>query len=291
MTILVSNVSEELIVMLSDSTITTTHIQDEQGNYFNEYETGSKFYKFPGIGCVTTWGDHTYNRLSSFLQRQGTLSVNTHSIDDLATLVHRYIADEYRKDNTDEIGFHIGGFNRDGRPRLYHTFWGFDRPRREGQELPTIHLYDHSNLGFLYNGRNDLAHIVITSFLNQIGRGEDTRFDLSRPLGRICLCDFVARFAAEITPQVGPPFVIHLIFPDNSIEKIENTSFSPISVENMLSVLPKVASLRDGSRLDSIGDNDNSYRLTSGTVSVFSETPSPYGGGTICNILPSGTGG
>ena len=45
MTILVSSVSKKLIVMLSDSTITTTHVTDEQGNYFNEYETGSKFNK------------------------------------------------------------------------------------------------------------------------------------------------------------------------------------------------------------------------------------------------------
>lgn len=271
MTILVSSVSQDLIVMLSDSTITTTHVVDEQGNYFNEYETGSKFFTFPGVGCITTWGDHTYNRLGSFLQGQ-RISANTHSVEDLAALAHRYVVEEYRKDETDEVGYHIGGFDRGGRPHLYHAFWGFDRPKPEEQTSPTDRFYEHSDWVFLYNGRNDLAHIVITTLMKQIERGEDTRFDLRTPIGLIGLCDFVARFAAEMTPQVGPPFVIHLVFPDNSIEKIENTSFSPISIQSMAAVLPKL------------------HRQKS-TALPRSPAVNPYQGGTMDYILPSGIRG
>lgn len=234
MTIIVSTISPKLIVMLSDSTITVTHHQEE-GDSFNEYETASKYHLFPGVGCITTWGDHTYNKLGKFLQRQNISQAN-HSVVELAELTHKYICEDYSKD--EELGFHIGGFDRAGMPRLYHSFWGFDRPSQ--LNVPTDHLYDHSDWVFLYNGRNDLAHVVINAFMNEIEKERDIRFDLKTPIGRICLCDFVARFAAEITPQVGPPFIMHLIFPDNSIERIENTSFSPLSLQSINSALPKL---------------------------------------------------
>ena len=97
MTILVSSVSPNIIVMLSDSAVTITHYQKE-GDSFNEYETGSKYYIFPGVGCITTWGDRTFNRLGQYLQKQG-ISSKTHSVKDLAELTHKYIRDEYSKDD------------------------------------------------------------------------------------------------------------------------------------------------------------------------------------------------
>jgi hypothetical protein len=43
------------------------------------------------------------------------------------------------------------------------------------------------------------------------------------------LGDFVARFAAELTPEVGPPFRTILISPENQVRRLENDSFCPIA--------------------------------------------------------------
>ncbi len=285
MTILVSSVSSSIIVMLSDSLVTTTHYQEE-GDSYNEYETGSKYYVFPGVGCITTWGDRTFNRLGQYLHQQG-ISPKTHSVRELAELTHKYICDEYSKE--DELGFHIGGFDRAGKPCLFHVFWGFDRPRPPQQTKPTDHLYDHSDWFFLYNGRNDLANVVITAFKEQIESKQEVRFDLNTPLGRISLCDFIARFASEITPQVGPPFVINLIFPDNSIEKIVNTAYSPISLQSIASVIPKlspISNFQQSNEITVLG-----IMPVSPSGSMPTGTPSigpPYEesqGGTISYIL------
>ena len=284
MTILVSTVFQKLIVMLSDSTITTTHFTDDQGNYFNEYESGSKYYRFPGVGCITTWGDHTYNRLGAFLQKQ-RISPSTHSVNDLADLTYKYIVEEYRKDEHDELGFHIGGFGRDNRPHLYHAFWGFDRPKPKHQLSPKPDKYDHSDWVFLYNGHNDLADTVIGAFKKQLESGQETRFNIKTFIGRICLCDFIARFAAEVTPEVGPPFVMHLVFADNSIEKIENNSFSPISLQAIAPVLPRL--LQDKSNTPPPSSppnrpppNPSDYCVPTGTgaSTLLSDNPTYYGG-------------
>ena len=169
-------------------------------------------------------------------------------------------------------------------------FWGFDRPRLPQQIEPTDYLYDHSDWVFLYNGRNDLANVVITAFKEQIDSNQEVRFDLKTPLGRVSLCDFIARFASEITPQVSPPFVINLIFPDNSIEKVENTSYSPISLQSIASVIPRLSPMPNFPQ-----NNENevlgilpikpSGSMPTGTPKIeprYEQTQ----GGTISYILP-----
>ncbi len=296
MTILVSTVTRELIIMLSDSVITTTHFQ-EDGNYFVEYEESSKYYKFPGIGCITTWGDQTYNQLGRFLQGH-PISKDTHTIVDLANLVLNYLNDIFPKDLNLEIGFHVGGFDRDKCPRLFHVFWGYDRPRPPDQEAPGVHLYDHSDWVFLYNGRNDLAHSVIATLYNEIINRNEIRFELSTAIGRISFCDFIARFAAEMTPQVGPPFVINLVFSDNNIERVVNPSLNPINVYTLTSVLPKLVNIKITNENSSIyieqdnsisrGDWGGSPTGTSSDPQLSIEMNPASSPGTITKIPPSG---
>jgi hypothetical protein len=288
MTILVSSVSKDVIVMLSDSVFTVTHCQEE-GDSFNEYETGSKYYRFPGVGCITTWGDHTYNRLGQYLQKQN-ISAKSHSIKELAELTHKYLREEYSKAKDDELGFHIGGFDKGGKPCLYHAFWGFDRPKPPQQTDPTVHFYNHSDWVFLYNGRNDLANVVITTLKEQIEAGQEVRFNLQTPLGRISLCDFIARFASEITLQVGPPFVINLIFPDNSVEKVENTSYSPISIQSMASIVPKLSQPSKMGVLSTPPIKQGGRSMPTGTSPIYSPDNQPTQGGTISYILPKDGG-
>lgn len=225
MTLVFSNNSPDLLVMSADSAI-TLEFSDHK-----EYDASSKSLKYPGIGCITTWGERSGNRLGDFLDGR-RISADSHSVADLADITYRYLTEEYRPHEygLGEVGYHVGGFDRQGQPRLYHIFWGFDRPRQPEQTSPKYERYDHTESAFLYNGRNDLADTLVNLLIRQVQAGREVRFDLARRLGRVKFCDFVTRFAAEITPEVGPPFFYHLIFPDNSIETLRNDSFSPLEL-------------------------------------------------------------
>ncbi len=239
MTIVFSAAARDLIVMTVDSAVTLDFADTR------EYTTGRKSYLFPGVGCITTWGARAGNQIGSYLDRQ-EVSPDQHSVDDLAILTYRYLTEEYRPHefNLDDVGYHVAGFDRNGQPRLFHIFWGFDRPRPAEQTRQKYEKYDHSpNLKgtfFLYNGRNDLAHVVVLTLLNQVSRGTPTRFDLATPVGLVRFGDFIARFAGELTPEVGPPFLTYLISPQNQAKRIQNGGFSPIAVEEVLCKLKEL---------------------------------------------------
>jgi hypothetical protein len=224
--------SDRLIVMTADSAV-TLDFEDHR-----EYEIDTKAYPFHRVGCVTTWGERTGNRIGEFLglKQKRNISADTHSVEDLANLVNQYLTEAYRPDesNLDEVGYHVAGFDRAGHARLYHVFWGFDRPKPPEQISPQYQKYDHSNAWFLFNGRNDLAQTVVNPLITQIAVGNDVRFDLATPLGLAQFSEFVARFSAELTREVGPPFFTYLIAPQNRIEMIENRTFCPTRSEDFL---------------------------------------------------------
>ncbi len=278
MTILVSNPSTDFIIMLSDSAITDEHLQ-EDGTSFQTYDRGSKTIPYDGVGCITTWGDQTGNRLRTYLQRYNIYQTKPR-ISELAGYVKQYLEREYPKSPDQELGFHVAGFE-DGKPKLYHVFWGFNRPKQSGETNKSVHSPDHSDEFLVYNGRNDLAEELINTLIDEIRSGQEIRFDPSTPIGRITLCDFIARFASEITPQVGPPFDMRLIFPDNSIEKIENMSLSPISLESACAVLPKL--FQQARSADKEAQNWDYYKGSLGAESADFPNGNvpPYSGGTV----------
>lgn len=220
---------DQLIVMTVDSAV-TLDFEDSP----REYDKGRKAYCFPGVGCVTTWGARDHNRVGEFLDKQD-ISPDTHSVNDLADLVEQYLTEQYRPHelNLNDVGYHVAGFDQDGQARLYHIFWGFDRPTPPWQTCRKYARYDHTSpapiTGLLYNGRNDLADVVVRTLLDEIGKGGDARFNLGTHIGLTCFGDFVARFAAELTPEVAPPFFTHLISPRNQVELIKNDTFCPVS--------------------------------------------------------------
>lgn len=231
-------IPRSLIVMAVDSAV-TNDFGDKR-----EYVEGAKAFWLEGVGCVTTWGERTGNRVSDFLWRQNILP-QTHSVEDLADLVEEYLTQEYqpRDAGLGEVGYHVAGFDGHGTDRLYHVFYGFDRPRRADEHEPQYKRCDHSPPGnltaFLFNGRHDLAYIVVTKLLAEVQGGGDTRYNPSTPAGVACLADFVVRFAGELTPQVGPPFLISLISPTNRRFLIHNPGFRPIADTWHSQVVPR----------------------------------------------------
>jgi hypothetical protein len=278
MTIVISCPSSDFIIMLSDSAITNEHLQ-EDGTVHEDYETGSKTICYQGIGCITRWGDNIRFPLRSYLE-QYRIPQTKPSVSDLKEFVRQYL-DGYSKESPDGVlGFHVAGFENE-RPKLYHVFFAHNQPPQP--EPKAVHAPDQSGENLLFNGRNDLAFMAIRTLQYEMSQRK-TRFDIKTPLGRILMCDFIARFVAEITPQVGPPFEINIVFPDNTIDRIINPSLSPISLHVALPVLSKIlgqsahtssvsqwGKISSSSQLDLASQQkDNSVQISSaGTVALL----------------------
>jgi hypothetical protein len=240
MTVVFSGVLADMIVMTVDSAV----VLDFENS--REYETGRKSYMFSGVGNVTTWGARDCNRIGEFLDKQ-KISSGSHSVDELTDLVWQYLTEEYRPDelNLDDVGYHVAGFNRRREPRLYHIFWGFDRPPNLNQTRREYKKYNHSpslgEIAYLYNGRNDLADIVVRTLLDEVEKGAAMRFDPRTHEGLVRLGDLVVRFAAEVTPEVEPPFFTYLISPLNKAVTIKNDGICPIDLQIISQKLGELA--------------------------------------------------
>jgi hypothetical protein len=227
MTVIFSIATSNSIIMSADSTLTIDFGEKR------EYDSCRKAYMVQDIGCVTTWGARDNNFIGRHLESKHD-SLIKGSIKDLSYDVYDYLKNEYRPNELglEDVGFHIGGFDNLGKPKLFHVYWGFERPKSPKQEFQEFSIHDHSprfnELSFLYNGRNDLAENVINILLNEISIGKESRFNLTTVVDRVCFSDLVMRFASEITPEVGPPFVTYLISKKNEYQILKNERLSPI---------------------------------------------------------------
>jgi hypothetical protein len=229
MTIVVSLAFPSFIVMANDSAV----VRDfEDGP--REYVTGRKWWAKPGIGVVTMWGARDGNNLSSHLDR-ASLDPATHSVDELALAVLNYVVAEYRpRDHKiGDTGYHIGGLDRERRLRLFHVFWNAEGSPGALDSLGAYTLQDQSpgtdTARFLYNGRNDLADKVISALTAELGRGAHVRFGRTAPeIGR--LAHFILRFAAELSPEVGPPFCVHFLNANGRMSRHCLAIMTPLSL-------------------------------------------------------------
>ncbi len=241
MTIVFSGVlPNEFIAMTVDGAVT---FDFEDGH--REYTSGQKAFPVPGVGCVTTWGARDHNHIGRFLaERQSSLK--DYSVNELADLVYNYLTADYKPRDlgVGEVGYHVAGFDANGNACLYHIFWGFDRPRPPEQIHPKYEKYVHTPrsglIELLYNGRNELADVMVRTLIEEINRGHAVRFDLRAPLELACFGDFVVRFAAELTPEVGLPIDTYLISPRNKVEQIRNDKLCPIDRNEVLQKLIKL---------------------------------------------------
>lgn len=239
MTIVFSIATHNLIVMTADSAIVTDFTPlNYKSEPQREYATGQKIFLFPGIGCLSTWGELTQNKIEDFLRKQD-ISPDSHSVIDLINFAYKYLTKEFspHEFSLNDLGYHIAGFDTKKSPHLNHVFY-------ELKSEAVYHNNDHSPsngaVSFLYNGRNDLAHPVVGMLIEQIKSGKDTNFNLENPQDLVYIGDFVARFASEITPEVAPPFTTHIISPNNEVETIKNNTLSPIKREEIEKCLNKL---------------------------------------------------
>lgn len=234
MTIVFTSVTPQMICMTADRAV--TRIVNQQ---FREYDTGPKLFPFPGIGCVTTWGARDHNRIREHLEEQ-RLAAGEHNVNDLAAIVDGFLRKTYRPHTypLDDVGYHVAGFDNEQQPRLYHIFWGFNRPKNPRQKHRHYQKQPHSYEGwplplFLYNGRNDIADRVVRSLLYEMREVDVANQNFSYSATIVRFGDLVARFAAELTQEVGPPFETAIISPNNQIEVMTNNSYGPLDDERI----------------------------------------------------------
>lgn len=274
-------------------TVTVDHaVVDEFPDRQTEYRTGPKARYFDQVGCFAVWGD-LRNRITRELALKPP---QLNCFEDLDHFVEKFLTESagpnYFGDSTAEVGYHIAGFDSEGKARLYHRFWGYPRPNPN--QMPADYYFsDHSPtpekpLQLVYNGRNDIADSVISLLIREIDAQRGVRFDLRNPIDVACLGDFVARMAAELTREVAPPFTTYLILPDNGIMPFSNDDYSPIdrNVMEQLHTLVQLPELRLGhvSPIDATRGAHPSLSPASGIEFYgsrpYSNRPLPYTGGT-----------
>lgn len=243
MTVVFTAQSDKIIVMSVDSAVTRSFPK------FREYGTGRKWYFYPGVGCISTWGARGHNQVDRFLEGH-SISEGTHDIETLADLVRVYLHEVYRPHaiDVDEVGYHVAGFDSERRPRLWRISYVFNHPRPVGKTEPKYEASEHpppeGGANFHYNGRSDLVNPLVTTVINQLEAGAAVTFDLASPVDLVRLSDFVIRFAAEITPEVGPPFITHVIGRDNRGVQLINREQSPLALEEISSKLREINPIR-----------------------------------------------
>jgi hypothetical protein len=209
MTVVFTAVSQKVVLMAVDSAV-----QLDFGTS-REYDTGRKLWWFPGVGGVSTWGARDANHIGRFLEREWSVP-GSRDVEALARDVHGFLVGEFAPDldQRPDVGFHVAGFTKDGYPRLFHSFWNTPR------DVVTLGSYTLQlatppapKTAFFYNGRNDLAERVVGALLEDVNTGRDTRFNHRTVGGIAYFAHMVLRFAAEISREGSPPFLIRLMVP------------------------------------------------------------------------------
>lgn len=244
MTVVFTAQNSKSIVMSVDSAVT------REFSDTTEYDTDRKSYFYPGVGCVTTWGAREANQIGQHLD-SNSVTDSEYDIAALADSVRRYLFEEYRPHEMElsEVGYHVAGFDSEAQPHLWRVCY---QPHYASPEASPEHIYEfseHPLLGnranYHYNGRNDLADVLVRLFISELKKDAAVSYDPSSPVGLVKLADFVVRFAAEITPEVGPPFFIQAMGSDNQGFRFRNDALSPLDPDLIASELSNLGLLQE----------------------------------------------
>jgi hypothetical protein len=129
---------------------------------------------------------------------------------------------------------------------------------------------------------------MVRSLLHEMREADVANQDFSYSATVVRFGDLVARFAAELTQEVGPPFETAIISPANQIEVMANNSYSPLDDQlitltlRLLGIPQRIAPEPQANRL--VGVIDPVFRnpetpLT--TPSGIRISYPPHRGGTV----------
>ena len=227
MTVVFAAVGHEFSVAANDSCV----LQDF-GEH-KEYGTGGKHYVVPGAGVVTMWGGRDGNHLIEHLKARHE-ALAEQGVDALCSVVDAYLRREFAPHSygLEDTGYHVSGYRPDGSPRLYHAFYNGAGSPGAFESNGAYSLQDQSpgrgETRLLYNGRNDIAHPLVQLLIKEIKERRQTRFPRT-PDGLARFAHFVLRFASELSPDVSPPFFVHLIAASNRIKTISLEPLTPLA--------------------------------------------------------------
>lgn len=222
MTLSLVTCSDKFIVVSIDSAETNEYAD---GHY--EYKSVKKYQIIQNIGFISTWGNRVGNNIFNHLNVNKNEISN---IDKLAELTLYYLDDIYGADKpadidssvpSSDIGYHIAGFDKNGKPHVYHIFWGIPQPNIKNK--PQIYdLCEHEAnneifLQILFNGRNDVACRVILDNIKYYG--------IKTIDSIVKIHENTLEQVSQQTKQVSGPFHHFIISQDNNIEKIDQKSF------------------------------------------------------------------
>ncbi len=244
MTILFASISSSFIAVTADSAI-TRYFEDHR-----EYDRGKKIESYEGLGVVATWGERTGNKIFQYLSENISVPSKL-KIEDLAGMVDDYLRSKYQphKDQLSRVGYYVLGYDEDLNPKFFGILWAEQTRHPASSADRRYHCYDNSPgpgaIRFSYDGRFNLVHSLLGLYLEELNSGSDVKFDLSDPIDRIRLHDFVIRFASEITPEVDAPFITKVITPKFKITDILNRELSPLKSEGIAEKLHQLGLLRN----------------------------------------------
>jgi hypothetical protein len=228
--------TDRYLIMANDSRVVRT-----LGDGTTEMTTGKKSILIGGVGVVTMWGSRDHNDIVRHLDGL-SLTSEKHTVEDLGREVHRYLTDKYapHTDDFGDTGYHVGGFMPDGTARLYHIYWNTpgsgNAQKNAGAYTFELHHLAPGQIGFMYNGRPDVATNLMQGLITEFHEGRATTFPWT-PSGVCRLAHFVLRASSEITMEVAPHFMLYVLGPNRRCVRVPLDETKPSTDADFSSAL------------------------------------------------------
>jgi hypothetical protein len=221
MTLIVTINHPKAIVMSADSRRTEegfTCVGTDEPVPYRTFSTIRKIYPIESAGCFSYWGDITRLEVELPKLHHQLDSRPFKNVIELKDWVYYFLHDIVSPDQYDHgpIGFHIGGYDSQGNPQIYHIFWGWQADVTDFENThASYHINDHSKDFIVFNGVPDYARSIYL-FLAELeyqvrikGIGD------YGPVVAARFCDYLVRFTSRYDETVGADIVSDIILPSN----------------------------------------------------------------------------
>jgi hypothetical protein len=181
---------------------------------------------------LSTWGARDGNQISRVLDELDPVGKKLR-IPDVADAVNRYLKDTYRphERGSDPVGFHVAGFVGPDVPKVYHAYWDPNAPETKDSAGYGFEERDpgRDGLFILWNGRGDLVEQVLVAINGERQKKTPMPLKLDSAAGMVQLGHLALRFAREVSFDVGPPFIAHIVTPSNEIHSATLPEWVPLN--------------------------------------------------------------